>query len=244
MYTYFCSASGNPAFFATARRAVAGLGDSGLLNSLLQRIDKQGRHITARLLLDLLKTGGAGDIDLGDLVANHIQTYQQQATLQQDWTQLFGHGTVGIVQRLRHTFTAGGEVATNFIALRDTSQAERHGLAADDEHPLVTLCDGGQEFLHHDAGGAILVQRLDDGAQVHTISAHAEDAHAPHAVQRLEDDVLVLGVEGAVIKAHGNSNARAIFCAIRQAKSMVDGGVVDVIREEVAKLSVEDEKEE
>ena len=50
--------------------------------------------------------------------------------------------------------------------------------------------------------------------------------------------------EGAVIKAHGNSNARAIFCAIRQAKSMVDGGVVDVIREEVAKLSVEDEKEE
>ena len=54
----------------------------------------------------------------------------------------------------------------------------------------------------------------------------------------------LLGVEGAVIKAHGNSNARAIFCAIRQAKSMVDGGVVDVIREEVAKLSVEDEKEE
>lgn len=51
-------------------------------------------------------------------------------------------------------------------------------------------------------------------------------------------------MEGAVIKAHGNSNARAIFCAIRQAKSMVDGGVVDVIREEVAKLSVEDEKEE
>ena len=48
----------------------------------------------------------------------------------------------------------------------------------------------------------------------------------------------LLGVEGAVIKAHGNSNARAIFCAIRQARSMVDGGVVDVIRDEVAKLSV------
>ena len=59
-----------------------------------------------------------------------------------------------------------------------------------------------------------------------------------------EDVLPLLGVEGAVIKAHGNSNARAIFCAIRQAKSMVDGGVVDVIREEVAKLSVEDEKEE
>ena len=52
----------------------------------------------------------------------------------------------------------------------------------------------------------------------------------------------LLGVEGAVIKAHGNSNARAIFCAIRQARSMVDGGVVDVIRDEVAKLSVGEEQ--
>ena len=52
----------------------------------------------------------------------------------------------------------------------------------------------------------------------------------------------LLGVEGAVIKAHGNSNARAIFCAIRQAKNMVEGGVVDVIRDEVAKLTVETEE--
>jgi hypothetical protein len=43
----------------------------------------------------------------------------------------------------------------------------------------------------------VLVQRLDDGAQVQRIGLHAEDAHAAHAVQRLEDDVLVLRVEGA-----------------------------------------------
>lgn len=49
----------------------------------------------------------------------------------------------------------------------------------------------------------------------------------------------LLGVEGAVIKAHGNSNARAIFCAIRQAKQVIDGGVVDVIREEVSRLSMQ-----
>lgn len=50
----------------------------------------------------------------------------------------------------------------------------------------------------------------------------------------------LLGVEGAVIKAHGNSNARAIFCAIRQAKKVVDSGVVDLIRDGVGKLSVGD----
>lgn len=53
----------------------------------------------------------------------------------------------------------------------------------------------------------------------------------------------LLGVEGAVIKAHGNSNARAIFCAIRQAKKIVDGGVVDVIREEVSRLSAGEQGE-
>lgn len=53
--------------------------------------------------------------------------------------------------------------------------------------------------------------------------------------------VPLLGVEGAVIKAHGNSNARAIFCAIRQARTVVDTGVVDLIREGVEKLSVSEE---
>ena len=48
--------------------------------------------------------------------------------------------------------------------------------------------------------------------------------------------VPLLGADGAVIKAHGNSNARAIFCAIRQARTVVQTGVIDQIREGVAKL--------
>jgi len=47
----------------------------------------------------------------------------------------------------------------------------------------------------------------------------------------------LLGVEGVVVKAHGNSNARAIFCAIRQAKKAVDADVVEEIRAGVAKLA-------
>ena len=47
----------------------------------------------------------------------------------------------------------------------------------------------------------------------------------------------LLGVEGVVIKAHGNSQARAIFCAIRQARTVVTTGVVDLIREGVAQLA-------
>lgn len=52
----------------------------------------------------------------------------------------------------------------------------------------------------------------------------------------------LLGVEGAVVKAHGNSNARAIFCAIRQARTVVAAGVVDLIREGVAQLNAAQEE--
>ena len=43
----------------------------------------------------------------------------------------------------------------------------------------------------------------------------------------------LLGVEGAVTKAHGSSNGHAIACAIAQCIKMVDGHVVDIIRQGV-----------
>ena len=54
----------------------------------------------------------------------------------------------------------------------------------------------------------------------------------------------LLGVEGVVVKAHGNSNARAIFCAIRQARRAIESGVVELIREGVASLKADEAAEE
>lgn len=39
----------------------------------------------------------------------------------------------------------------------------------------------------------------------------------------------LLGVQGAVVKAHGSSNAHAFSCAIGQLVKMIDGHVVDII---------------
>jgi glycerol-3-phosphate acyltransferase PlsX len=39
----------------------------------------------------------------------------------------------------------------------------------------------------------------------------------------------LLGVNGGVIKAHGSSNAKAFFNAIRQAQKLVKGGVTKKI---------------
>ncbi len=53
----------------------------------------------------------------------------------------------------------------------------------------------------------------------------------------------LLGVDSAVVKAHGSSNAKAICSAIRQARSMLENDVVGKIRAGVAELT-EDNKEE
>ena len=54
----------------------------------------------------------------------------------------------------------------------------------------------------------------------------------------------LLGAEGAVVKAHGNSNGHAIACAIRQAHAMVKGDVVEQIRAGLKELSREDDADE
>ena len=47
----------------------------------------------------------------------------------------------------------------------------------------------------------------------------------------------LLGVQGAVVKAHGSSNAHAFASAIGQCMKMVDGGVVKIIAEGIDKMS-------
>ena len=46
----------------------------------------------------------------------------------------------------------------------------------------------------------------------------------------------LLGVQGAVVKAHGSSNAHAMSCAIGQVIKMVNGHVVDIIEKGVADM--------
>ena len=50
----------------------------------------------------------------------------------------------------------------------------------------------------------------------------------------------LLGVQCAMVKAHGNSNARAFKNAIRQARDMLEGRVTDEIRHGLARLMPEE----
>lgn len=50
----------------------------------------------------------------------------------------------------------------------------------------------------------------------------------------------LLGVQGAVVKAHGSSNGHAFSCAIGQLVKMINGNVVDIIEKGVAAIPQED----
>ncbi len=50
----------------------------------------------------------------------------------------------------------------------------------------------------------------------------------------------LLGVQGAVVKAHGSSNSHAFSCAIGQLVKMINGHVVEIIEKGVAAIPQED----
>ena len=164
---------------------------------MLHRIHKQRRHIAAHLVGDFLKAGGAGHVDLGQALANDVQAHQHQAACEEDWAQGFGDFAVTCRDGLRHALATSGQVAAHFAALRDAGQAKGHGLAADQKHTLVALCDAGQKLLHHHGLCTAPVQCLDDHAQIQAVGPHLEDARAAHAVQGFQDDGAVLGMKGA-----------------------------------------------
>ncbi len=51
----------------------------------------------------------------------------------------------------------------------------------------------------------------------------------------------LLGVQGAVVKAHGSSNAHAFSCAIDQAIKMMNGHVVEIIEQGVSAMKKKEE---
>ena len=118
----------------------------------------------------------------------------------------------------------------------------------------VLVCDGfvGNVVLKYTEGMAsTMFSMIKDGLMASTRGKLGALLSKPafRQIKRSMDSTEVggaplLGVEGAVVKAHGNSNARAIFCAIRQARKMVEGQVVGIIRREVTNLVLAQEEQQ
>lgn len=55
---------------------------------------------------------------------------------------------------------------------------------------------------------------------------------------------VLLGIQKPVIKAHGSSDAKAFYNAIRQAKKCIDGKMVETIKKEIEAFGTDDRKKE
>ena len=114
----------------------------------------------------------------------------------------------------------------------------------------VIACDGfdGNIILKYTEGLAsaltgVLKEELLGGGLKEKIGALLIKPALKRFKGRLDADehggAPLLGVNGAMVKAHGSSNARAFKNAIRQARTMVVGDVAGLIRTEVEKLTPE-----
>lgn len=59
----------------------------------------------------------------------------------------------------------------------------------------LSPCAISGRILSHDRARAVFAQDFNHGAEVHAVFGHAKDTSAAHAVQRLENDVVVFGAK-------------------------------------------------
>src|SRR5690606_39617004 len=78
-------------------------------HGLNEGLDETAGDVETRLLGDFDETGGAGDVDLGDVVADHVQADQQQAAFAQLPADGPGQFEIARPQRLDPATSDGGQ---------------------------------------------------------------------------------------------------------------------------------------
>lgn len=138
---------------------------------------------------------------------------------------------------LKETYPMMEQADYNFIG-----NVEARDITADQADVLV--CDGFignvvMKFMEGVAGTLMGIIKQEMMADTRGKVAGLIGKPAFRRVKKLMDYTEVggaplLGVQGAVVKAHGSSNAHAFSCAIGQVIKMIDGHVVEIIEKGVA----------
>ncbi len=138
---------------------------------------------------------------------------------------------------IKETYPLMEKAPYNFVG-----NVEARDITADQADVLV--CDGFtgnvvMKFMEGVAGTLMGIIKKEMMADLRGKIAGLSAKPAFRRVKKMMDYTEVggaplLGVQGAVVKAHGSSNAHAISCAIGQVIKMIDGHVVEVIEQGVA----------
>src|ERR1700724_673073 len=139
---------------------------------------------------------GAGDVDLGDEVADHIQADENHSGglefRPDDGTQ----PPVAVVEGTALGPGPGREIPAVVVGIGHSLQGEGPGLALDEYHAAVSRRhDLRQIALHDGIARAVVRQRLEHDVAVLVALFEHEDRAAAHSVQRFADGLAVLAQE-------------------------------------------------
>src|SRR6266571_6379989 len=182
--TLFCSARRISVRGALPRRASCSAGG-------FDGVEKHPGDVEAGLLGDFLKTGGAGDVDFGEPVADHVQAHQKQSVARKLRPERVRDLQVATGQRPGDPGTPGGEVAARLPRLGDARKAMGHRFTRDQQDALVAVPDLRDVALCHDRLPAVAQERLDDDVAVGIGRRDTEHRLSAHAVEGLQHHVAV-----------------------------------------------------
>src|SRR5690606_703597 len=117
------------------------------------------------LLGNFDKAGGAGDVDLGDVIADDVEPDQQQAAAGNFLPDGGGDFLVAVTERLGNAPPAGRQIAPRFTGQRNACQRIGNRLACNEQYALVAFDDLGNVALGHDGALPVFGQGFQNGAQ-------------------------------------------------------------------------------
>src|SRR6202020_3264386 len=98
----------------------------------LDCLRQQGSNIDTMLFVQFTNSGRTCDVDLGDEVADDVQTDKYHARFAQLRSDLRAEPSISIIERTAFGPRAGRQIAAVVVGQRDAAQGERHRLSA---HP-------------------------------------------------------------------------------------------------------------
>src|SRR5688572_10290570 len=119
----------------------SGVGSGGAAEARFDRVEQHARDVQTELCVQFADARRAGDVHLGEKVADHVQADEDHAPAAHLRADLRGDPTVALAQGTAFAATAGGEVAAELVALRDAREAVIDRLAIHQQDALVALRD-------------------------------------------------------------------------------------------------------
>src|SRR5262249_9734890 len=133
----------------------------------------------------------------GEVVADHVEADQEQAFLRERGRQRFRDLAVAPGELAGYAGPTRCKIAARLSRLGYARKRVRHGLAGNQEYALVAVPNLRYVALRHDRAAAVMRDGLDTDVEVLILFVHPDHRSSAHAVQRLQNDVAVLGKEFA-----------------------------------------------